>query len=237
MDPRLLSLMAGASSNDNPIEPIAANFIVWLEGNKYNGTTWTPTKGPTPTTNGTIIASTINGYPAANFGTNAYFYYSSLTLPSLLCVFAVAYEASNSNPLLVEQSQNANSQNGFYYYTANGYPYGLYRSSVGSLTGWNPTSGSDWFPPSSLALGGINWDGTTFTLTYNNTTVPSANSFGNASSYASNINATNEMYVGSRAGSNLFFNGGYLAELILSPALNATDLAIVKNYLLTKYGL
>jgi len=214
---------------------ISDNFNLWLEGDKWNGTTWTATKGTNPTKNGTISSSTVSGKPAALFGSNGYFTISSFIAPSSLAVFAVLQEAASA-PLLVEQSTNANSLNGFYYYTDNGYPYNVYRSSVGTQLYINPTSGTEWFASGSLALGATNFDGSTFTLRRNSTTIATTVT-GTVGSYAVSTNTTNTLYIGSRAGSALFFNGGYLCELIISPGLNSTDFNTVANYLLTKYSL
>ena len=140
-----------------------------------------------------------------------------------------------SAPLLVEQSTDANAQNGFYYYTDNGYPYAVNRSSVGTLLAFNPTGG-EWFP-AGFAMGATNFNGSTFTLRRNSTDIATTVSVGSIASYATSTNTTNTLYIGSRAGSSIFFNGGSLCELIIAQGLNSTDFNAVTTYLTAKYGL
>lgn len=215
-----------------PPPPPLPTFILHLEGQNWDGTTWTATTGTNPTKNGTISASAINGYPCALFGSNGYFTIPSFVAPSSLSVFAVLNEPSGF-PLIIEQSVDGNINNGFYYYTDNTNPYTVFRSSVGANLSFNSTG--DWFP-AGFAMGATNFTGSAFTLRRNSTNIATTNS-GNVASYATSSNATNTLHIGSRAGTSIFFNGGSLCELIIAPALNTTDFDIVTNYLLTKYGL
>ena len=222
-----------AASNSATTAPLPTNFILQLDGANWNGTTWTATVGTNPTKNGTISANTTNGFPCALFGSGGYFTIPSFVAPSSLSVFAVLNESSGV-PLIVEQSTNANSQNGFYYYTDNTYPYAVYRSSVGTRLDFT-AAGGDWFL-TGFGMGATNFTGSAFTLRRNSTDIATTNS-GNVSSYASSSNTTDTLYIGSRAGSSIFFNGGSLCELIIAPSLSNTDFNIVSNYLVAKYGL
>lgn len=215
--------------------PISDNFILWLEGENWDGTTWTATKGTNPTKNGTISASTTNGFDSALFGSDGCFTISSFVAPSHISVFAVLNEPSGV-PLIVEQSTNANSQNGFYFYTNDYYPYNVYRSSVGTALRFNPDPVADWFG-AGLGLGAINFDGSTFTLRKDSSDVTTSVAVGSISSYSTSTNATDTLYIGSRNASSLFFSGGHLCELIISPDLSSADFTTVTDYLVAKYGL
>lgn len=225
---------SAASAASNSATPnTLPTFILQLDAANWNGTTWTATVGANPVKNGTISASTTNGYPCALFGSNGYFTIPSFVAPSSLSVFAVLNEVSA--PLIVEQSTNANEQNGFYYYTDNGYPYAVFRSSVGTILAFNPAAG-EWFP-AGFAMGATNFNGSTFTLRRNSTDIAASAVIGSIASYATSSNTTDTLHIGSRAGNSLFFNGGSLCELIIAQGLSSTDFNTVTNYLTTKYGL
>lgn len=232
----LAKKLSGATVAGGIPSSISDNFKLWLKGENWNGTTWTATKGTNPTKNGTISASTTNGFDSALFGIDGYFTISNFVAPSHLALFAVFNEASGY-PLIVEQSTNGNANNGFYFYSDNNFPYTVYRSSVGTRLSFNPTStASPWYG-TGFGLGAINFDGTNFTLQKDRTAIADSVDGGSISSYSSSTDATDTLYIGSRAGTALFFDGGHLCELILSPSLSSNDFDTVIDYLADKYGL
>lgn len=217
-------------------ESISENFLLWLDAVDYNGTTWTAKKGTSPTKNGTVTSSTYNGFPSVLFGTGGYFTIPSFVAPSSLAVFAVLYQPPGK-PLIIEQSTNANSNNGFYFYTDSFYPYAVFRSSVGTKLQFNKTDNTDWFDDGSFGLGAINFDGSSLTINYNGTTVPNSVYSGTISSYNLSTDATNTLHIGSRAGAIVFFETGHLCELIISPSLSNEDYSTVTENLKVKYSL
>jgi len=219
--------------NQRSFASLPTNFILHLEGDNWNGTTWTATVGTNPTKNGTISSSTTNGYACALFGSNGYFTIPNFVAPSSLSVFMVLNEPSGV-PLIIEQSTDGNAQNGFYVYTDATFPYTVYRSSVGTRLSFDSTG--DWFS-SGFAMGATNFNGSAFTLQRNSSTISTTSSGASIASYATSTNATDTLYIGARAGTGLFFNGGSLCELIIAPSYSTADFNIVTNYLITKYGL
>lgn len=226
-------LMTSAKSSSTPLP--TSKYIIHLDASDFNGTTWTAKKGGNPTKYGTISRSTDDGYACASFGSDGYFYYSSVTLPSSLCVFAVLKEASSTSaPLIVEQGTNANSLDGFYFYSDQSYPYTVYRNTVGNASFWRPDN--DWLTSGSRVIGAINWDGSAFTLSLNGTAISTTRT-GATTSYASNIDATAPLYIGSRGGNFIFFNQGKLFELIIANALTSSEFNSVMGSLKSKYGI
>jgi len=224
--------------SSDPLAAISNNFILWLDAADYNGTTWVAKKGTNPTKNGTVTSTTYSGKPAAYFPDTGHFTIPSFVAPSSLAVFSVIYQAGY--PLIIEQSTNGNALNGFYYYTDAYFPYSVYRSTVGQPYRAQPVGDIDWFPNNTFAVGSMNFDGNSFTLKYNGTsisTTPWANGSASISSYATSSNATDTLYIGARSSNSLYFTGGDMCELIILAALSSSNYETMLNYLRTKYSL
>lgn len=232
------AFMTAAAAGPGLPAGISDNFLLWLDAADFNGTTWTAKKGTSPDKYGTVSASTYGGKPSALFGSNGYFQVSNLAgVPPKLAVFAVIYQP-NGAPFIVEQSTNANSSDGFYFYSDAYFPYNVYRSSIGARLYFNPDGNTDWFTENTFGLGSINFDGTALNLQYNGNPVSSSVVSGSTSSYDSNFLGHGAVvYIGSRAGNNIFFNGGHLCELIISPGLSSSNYSTVTTFLKTKYSL
>jgi len=224
--------------SENVFDSLVGDFKLWLDASDFDGTTWTATAGTNPTKNGTISATTIGGFPAAQFGSDGYFTVGSFTAPSHLAVFAVMYEAAGA-PFIVEQ--NTSAVPGFYFYSNQNFPYSVLRSGYSRLT-FQPTGDADWFVSGSVGLAATNFDGSAFTLKSDSTTVSTyrvtgGGGGGEIAEYATSTDATGTLHIGSRNGTSIFFNGGYLLELIISPGLSGDNFQAVVNYLLNKYSL
>lgn len=204
--------------------------LLWLDATDYvGGATWPARVGVGPTKIGTVTKTTLNGFPAALFS-GGHFQLPSFTAPSHLSVFAVMMEASGS-PLIIEQSTNANSLPGFYFYTDINFPYTVYRSPSRLLF----NSSADWITASELVIASFNFNGS-MVLKKNNTEITTTVT-GTPANYATSSNATDTLFIGSRAGSQLLFNGGYLLELIIADGMLVTDYQNRLNSLRTKYSL
>lgn len=221
----------------DPFTTLSSSFLLWLDAATYTTSdqvTWTAKKGPnailtSPHT--TTTPQTVNGFPCIFLNDGA-FTISNFTAPSNLAVFVVGSDTIGY-PLLIEQSTNANSIPGFYFYSNSGYPYNYYRYSTGYAR-WNTSS--DWWPTDTsgaISLGSFNFNGSTFTLTKNKSVVSTTFE----GTVASNSNATETLYIGSRANEGLLAYGFRIFEIIISPGLSSSDYALVNNYLTKKYSI
>lgn len=216
--------------------PFAGLEVLHLEAENFSGSTWTASSGPNFTANGNPTSTTVGGFPAISFdGSGDNFYVSSITIPSKAAMFVVAVQ--NSGPLIVEQTTDANSGGGFYLYTNSGFPYGLSRSSPSQQI-YIDSSGDWWADSPDIKLGSFNFDpnNSAFNLRLNNTDISTSVSSGSYSSWTTNYDDTDEMWIGARAGSSIQFTGEILEFLITSTMDSATYNATCQHFM-TKYGL
>lgn len=211
--------------------------------------------GPTFTTN------VVNGFPAILFnGTNHYMTVGSLVTKLNNC-WGVAGKAVSGVGLLIEQSANINSNNGFLLYGSSGYSLDTKRNGVlsqsdntGAPTNWWLTTSN----PSKKMM--FNYDST------QGSTGSSQTSFNGSTRFNSRDNAgaaaqygidrsivsvdrqtafgtptaqtvTDTLYVMSRGGASLFQNG-YLFEFVsFSSAKNKNFFMQWENFIWEKWGI
>jgi len=216
--------------------PFAGLEVLHLEAENFSGSTWTATVGPDFTANGNVASTTVGGFPAITFdGSGDYFYTSSITVPSNASMFVVAVQ--NSGPLIIEQTTNGNTAGGFYFYTNNGNPYNVSRSTPNQAIRFN-TSGDWWLNSPDIKLGSFNFDpnNSSFDLRLNNSNISAPLAGGSYANWTTNYDDTDEMWIGARAGSLILFTGEVL-EFLICGTMDAQTYNDTCSYFMTKYGL
>jgi len=198
----------------------------WSEssGNGTDATQSTTSKKPVYRT------GMLGGKPVVRFdGTDDCLSTTNVALQSHFTVFVVASQTNSgtSNPFFFEHSVNSNINDGFY----------VMGSSASSLfkvrrTGHHAyDSAGDWFGFRSFAIAAFVYDGALVTRK-NGVAISSTVSGG---STVSDSSTTQGLFLGSRNGASLFFEGD-LAELaIYDDALTADQIQLVEKSLSGKY--
>lgn len=175
-------------------------------------------------TSGDPAAVTDNGFPAVEFdGIGDYFQISTTSFPAYLSIFIVADVPSDN--LIIEQSVNANINDGFWFYTDAGSPFQVHRNS----SEHNVIGPDDWFRNFHLGEIHYNGNGTIFLDGGSVTVVSEEGDSGNTSH-------SDALYIGTRAGTSINFTGT-INEIIIYAYLSPSEQLTMRNFLLTKYGL
>ena len=198
----------------------------WSEssGNGTDATQSTTSKKPVYKT------AILGGKPVVRFdGTDDFLSTTNVAIQSHCTVFVVASQTNSgtSNPFFFEHSANANSNDGFYAMGSN-------ASSLFKVrrTGHHAyDSDGNWFGFRSFAIGAFVYDGALVTRK-NGVAIASSVAGG---STVSDSSTTAGLFLGSRNGASLFFEGD-LAELaIYNDALTTDQIQLVERSLAGKY--
>lgn len=171
----------------------------------------------------------INGKPAVEFdGSDDFLSSSSVRLGARLTIIAVGNFISDG-PFWLEQSTNADSNDGFYSHGLASYTMRVRRSTTSLAVN---TNSENWW--------GTGWHYVTFkfdtslSLRIDGSAVSLDTPVGSA---PSDTSAQDDMYLGSRAGTSHFMDGE-LAELyVFGSALGTSDIETIEDILAEKYGL
>jgi hypothetical protein len=169
----------------------------------------------------TYKASIQNGRPAVRFdGVDDALKVSSITLPTFFTIF-VAGRFTNAAPMFVEQSADANANDGFYFYGNNGNIAVIRRTSAHSANG-----AANWMG-STAAIVGLTYDGT-HAVRRNGADVTIT---GTAGTTRPNSNVTADLFLGSRNEASIFSSGDFFEILIYGSPLSSADRLRVETYL------
>ena len=207
----------------------------------YSSGTWTATVGANVSFTGTFSTGTdSNSNSYLSFGSSSYGSISSIALPSNLCIMSVVEESSSA--FLVEHSVNANQNDGMYHYSDLTHVYGVKRGSA-TRTGYNPKNAAgdgneDPVDNATKTLFGSNLksDNSVTGMFYSSKFDGKRDGTINAGSAQSHSSATTALYIGSRAGTGVYFTGK-LYELYITAALTDENFDAAIGYFKNKFSL
>lgn len=175
----------------------------------------------------TLQLSQINSRRVVRFdGLNDLLRMTSITLPTFITVFHVS-RFTNAKPLFIEQSNSANVLDGFFFYGTGSVAYRTRRGSTNVDRG----AATNWLGSAS-AIGTAVYDGAAPKV-YKNGVDAGTTTTGTLT----NTNATDTLFIASRAGTGLFGDGDLAELLIYTRALTPAELNAIGSYLSAKYGI
>ena len=189
---------------------------------------WTDKSGngndATGNDNPTVNNGGLNGVGSIAFDGNDAFSVGSLTLGSNITAFVTA--KLTAAEMLLEHSNNANANNGFYFYAPGALPVRILNGGQNA----DASTNVNWFG-NDLTTANFTYDGTSIDYFRDGALEESK------AGVAADNDITTVLNIGSRAASSLFSIGDFGEVIIFDSPLSTPDRHMVERYLSNKYGI
>jgi hypothetical protein len=207
-----------------------SNVTTWnnrVNSNKNAGQA-TATKQPT------LVSNQINGLSAVRFdGTDDCLTISSFDLRAEITVFLVLKQAATNKPFIIEHSENATSNDGFYVYGSDTSMMNVRRTSIAARAGYSGWAGTSWKVLSlKFASAGLAFEA------FDSGVAVGLAGLSQSGHPANNSSVSTTLNIGARNnGASIATSADHAEIIIYNRPLFDFELSAVTNYLKDRYAL